>query len=680
MKLPHSYKVYLPLLILFLVLVFIMPRSGKFNYDYKKGSTWLYETLIAQFDFPILKTQEQIQKEKENLGSSVIPYFKYDQEVLEEKLRIVDRLDFGVKEGLRAVVASSLSEIFGRGVLSDNTDGRQHDILGGNSLIYIQKDRRASKYPVSEMYNVSSARTKLLADLEAADPDTDADSLCSSLGIYDLVSTNLIFDQQTTDLVHEETIDYISPTSGVIGAGQLIVSHGEIVTAEIEQLLDSYRAEYEASLGYDGPRVFLWAGNIMLSFILVFLLFFAIYYANYRIFEEFNRYIYLLTIFCLSAIVTFCLEKADPMLLYLMPFSLFALYMLAFFKKRVVLPVYIISLLPLLIFAHNGTELFLMYLTAGVASIFLFGFFSKGWQQFITAFFVFVILSATYITFELIDGIKGFNDYNTIFYLFIGSILSVAGYPLIYLFEKIFMLVSNTRLAELCDTNNKLLRVLAHKAPGTFQHSLQVMNMADAAARSIGANVLLARAGAMYHDIGKSMNPQCFIENETSGAKYHSELSARESAREIIRHVTDGVSLAEKFKLPEVVKEFIYTHHGTTCTEYFYNKYLNEGGDPEKAEDFFYKGRKPVTKEQIIVMLCDTLEAASRSLKDYSPESVAHLVDRILKSKMEDGQFEDADISIKELNILCKVLTDYIQQIHHARVRYPRRKVKESRE
>ena len=383
---------------------------------------------------------------------------------------------------------------------------------------------------------------------------------------------------------------------------------------------------------------------------------------------------YLLVIYLLATFLAIGVEKADPALLYMTPFTLVALYLVAFFKKRVVLPVYILSLLPLLIFSHNGVELFVMYLTAGVITIFFAEIFNRGWKQFITAFIVFLVLLTVYMGFRLVEGISGFHDYRTILYLFIGSMLSVAGYPIIYLFEKIFQLVSNNRLAELTDPNNKMLRDLAHKAPGTFQHSLQVMNIADAAARSIDANVLLVRAGALYHDIGKMANPQCFIENETLGARYHDGLTPRESALEIIRHVPDGMALADKYKLPAVVKEFIVTHHGTTCTAYFYNKYINSGGDPANAEDFFYKGKKPYTKEQIIIMLCDTLEAASRSLKDYSAGSISALVENIVKSKMADGQFEDADISLKDLNTVKNVLKSYLQQVYHARIVYPKRK------
>lgn len=673
-RIEHTYRVYLPLIVLFVILSAIFPRTGKFNYDYRKGSPWMYETLIAQFDFPIIKTPAQLQQERESVGSSVIPYFQYSEEVAAERVRLIEGLNLGRCQDAKPEIIKAVSELYDKGIVTDaGSDILAEGLVFDSNVIFVQKDRRARKIPASDVYDMREADNALLSMLEESLHGINADSLCRATGIYDLLKPNLLFDRQTTELVHDEAVNYISPTSGVINAGQLIVSSGEIITAEIEQLLDSYKAEYESSLGYNGPRALLWFGNILIALTIVVILYFAIFYTNYRIFGNFNEYIYLLVIFLLASVLAITMEKVGSHLLYITPFTLIALYLRAFFKKRVVLPVYTISLLPLLVFSHNGVELFMMYLTAGIVSIYVFDQFNKGWQQFITAFIAFAILVAVYFGFRFVDGIKDFNDYRTILYLFIGSMLTVAGYPLIYLFERIFMLVSDSRLIELSDTNNRLLRELAHKAPGTFQHSLQVMNIADAAARSIDANVLLVRAGALYHDIGKTANPQCFIENETTGGKYHEGMSAKESAAEIIKHVPDGMAIAEKFKLPGIVKEFIETHHGTTCTSYFYNKYINEGGDPDDADVFFYKGRKPVTKEQIIIMLCDTLEAASRSLKDYSAKSISDLVERIVRSKMNDGQFEDSDITLKELNTVKTVLKSYLQQIYHARVAYPKR-------
>ena len=673
-KLLRRLKVYLPLAALFAILVLLMPRSGNFNYDYRKGAPWMYETLVADFDFPVLKTQEELQDERDLAASSVIPYYIYSENIASERADAVRQADFGRYDSLKAAVISVLDTIYSKGVIAERPvfhDGRPAD----EQVIYVQKNRRAAMVPPTEIYTIADARSRLLSGLKSVSRTVNGDSLCREAGLYDLLVPNLIFDQQTTDLVHEESVNYVSPTSGVVSSGQLIVSKGETVTSEIEQLLDSYKAEYESSIGYSGPRVYLWSGNILLALAMVMIIFFTIYYANSSILGRFNEYVYLLMIAFLAAAVTFAINKADPKLLYIVPYTLFALYLTAFFKNKVVYPFYVVTLLPMLIFAHNGIELFVINLVAGVVAIYTYTYFNKGWQQFIMAFCVFVAAILTFFAFKMVDGeIRGFGDYQTVLFLFLGSMMAVAGYPLIYLFERIFMLVSNSRLIELCDTNNKLLRELAHKAPGTFQHSLQVMNLADAAARSIDANVALVRAGALYHDIGKMNNPQCFIENETPGVKYHEGLTPEESARDITRHVPDGMALAEKYGLPDVVRAFIVTHHGTTATGYFYNRYLNAGGDPSKTDVFFYKGRKPNTKEQIILMLCDTLEAASRTLKDYSRQSISDRVERIVKSKMDDGQFEDADISLKEINTVKNVLKEYLQQVYHARVIYPRRR------
>ena len=669
---PKEPKIYLSLFVLFLLLLFMMPRTGKFNYDYKKGSPWAYETLVAQVDFPVLKTAEQLQAEKDALGSSIVPYYKFSEDIARDALSEAENVNYGQYSYMRPKVVQSLTDIYQRGVMADEASAREENFSSADEILFLQRDKRASKVPSSDIYTMSGARAKLLADLVRTFPDVRVDSVFRAIGLDETLQPNLLYDKETTDLVHAETVDYISPTQGFVNAGQLIVSKGEIVTAEIAQYLDSYKAEYEESLGYDGPRIFLWLGNGLISLALVLILFLSIFYTNPDIFKQMNKYVYLLFIFAVGSFAAFAFDRIDPSLLYLVPFSLTALYLLAFFRKRVVLPVYVISLLPLLIFAHNGVELFLLYLVSGVLTMFTFEFFSKGWLQFVMALISFGCMLLTFIGFRLVNDGSLLNDMWLMLYMFIGAFLTVAGYPLIYLFEKIFGLVSNSRLEELCDPNNKLLRILAQKAPGTFQHSLQVMNLADAAARSIDANVLLVRAGAMYHDIGKTANPQCFIENESLGAKYHEGLSPRESAQMIIRHVTDGLALAAKYQLPEVVSDFILTHHGTTCTAFFYNKYMNEGGDEANAGDFYYNGKTPWTREQAIVMICDTIEAASRTLKDNTPETFDKFVENIVAAKINAGQLDNADISLKDLSRIKSVLKSYLGQIYHDRIAYPK--------
>lgn len=674
---PKKLRVYIPLLLLFVLLVFLMPRSTQFNYDYKKGSPWMYETLIAQLDFPVLKTEAQLLAERSAAASEVVPYFRNDPKVRSRISSRVAHTDLGEYSYVRQTLDEVLSAIYAKGVISESSvQGDAHAKLESDDLIYVQKGRKAVKMPVSEVYGLEQAEQYFHDAVRAALPGVKVDSMLSAAGLTGLVVPDYVFDQQTTDLIHEDAVFDISRTQGVFRSGQVIVSEGEVVTAEIEQLLNSYRLEYEANVGYNGPKALQWIGNMLIAFSLVLILFLAILFCNYRIFDQYNKYLYLLLVFAISAVVSSVVSGIDQSLFYMMPYTMLALYLLAFFKKRVVFTVYTISLLPLLIFAQNGMELFVMDLTAGVVGILVFGRFNKGWLQFVTAFIVFIVMGLVWSAFRLIEGPGSLNEYRPILNMALAAFMTVAGYPLIYLFEKLFALISNSKLVDLSDTSNKLLRELADKAPGTFQHSLQVMNLSDAAARSIEANVLLVRAGALYHDIGKIANPQCFTENEAVGVKYHAGLSPKESAQEIIKHVADGLVLADKYGLPGVIKEFIQTHHGTTPTGYFLTKYLNDGGNPDDVSAFYYDGVKPTTKEQVILMICDAVEAASRSLKDYTHESISELVERIVGGKMAEGQLDEADISLMEINVVKAEIKSYLQQMYHSRVAYPKREEK----
>ena len=679
MKLPRvsiNYRVLIPLVVLFLVLTLIFPRTAKFSYDYRKGSPWSHETLLAQFDFPILKTDEQIREEKSRSKSVVIPYYRYRQDIVDNCRKAAEGIDMGRYSYLRPLIVASMDGIYSNGVVPDEGVKRDGHSDPSGAVLYIQKDKRAGKKPVSEVFKESEAKNRLLSDIAAKYPRINADSVLRSAGIYDFIVPNLEYDPKTTELVRSESSNQVSTTQGFVSAGQLIVSEGEIVTAEIAQMLDSYKVEYENSMGYGGPRILFWLGNAFIAFALVLLFFLMIYFLNRRLFMDHRKFWYLIFIFIIASVLALIINKFAPRCLYMVPFTLTALYLEAFFKNKVIFPICCVSFLPLLVFAENGVVLFVMFLLASIVAVFTFRFFNQGWQQFIMSGIVFVSILVTYFGFRMIDMVND-DPYMAVLYMFIGSMLIVAGYPLIYLFERMFNLVSSSRLRELCDTNNKLLRELEHKAPGTFQHSLQVMNMCDAAARAIDANVLLVRAGALYHDIGKMKNPLCFIENESmspKGVHYHEHLSPKESARAIIKHVSDGLELAAENRLPDVIQDFILTHHGTSNTSYFYNKYLNEGGDPNDVSDFFYKGRKPQTKEQIILMICDTLEAASRTLKDNSAATFSVFVENIVASKMKIGQFDQADISIKDLNTVKETLKAYLSQIYHERVVYPQRK------
>ncbi len=655
-----------------------MPRTAKFNYDYKKGTPWPYETLVSQFDFPILKTEEQIQEERDQAGTIVVPYFRYSEEVTSASIKKVQSMDLGSYNSLRPQLVSRLGDIYAKGVLSDGKvklDRGSAQV--SENLIYIQRNKRAVQYPRSEVYKLSEARDQLVALMAKSYPSVALDSLFRRSGVYETIVPNLLYDKAMTELTHAESADYVSPTLGYVKADEKIVSRGEIVTAEIAQILDSYKEEYNKVFGYSGPRILLILGNILLALALVVLLYFCIFFANPQVFKDRNRYYYLLFVFVLAAVVTFIMERWAPGALYLIPYPVFALYLMAFFRNRVVLPVYIVSLLPLLIFCGNGMELFVMFLAAGAVTIETFTRLSKGWNQFLNAAILFGVEAAVFLGFRLIDVGDSAVWWVDLMQIAVGAVLTVAAYPLIYLFETMFNLVSVTRLIDLADTNSPLLQELSAKAPGTFQHCLQVMNLVDAVGRATDANVPLLRAAALYHDLGKMQNPLCFIENASlnPGAhQYHEGKTPAESAADIIRHVDDGLAIAQEHRLPDEIKAFIRTHHGTSSTAYFLNKYLNEGGDPSDTSAFYYHGQRPTTKEQVILMVCDSIEAASRTLKDYSTESCDQFVESIVAGKEKAGQLEEADITIHEMNMMKSMLKTYLQQIYHGRVAYPKRK------
>ena len=670
MKSSFRWKTVIPLVVSFAVLMVLVPRTAKWGYDYSKGQAWRYETLVAQFDFPLLKTTEQIAKEKADLSSTVIPYYKMSTEVVGESFRKIEGMSFADVPGLKSSLVRHLSDIYNKGIIPEIQDNVE--------LIYVQKGKRAEKVPVSEVYLLPQARIALLHGVSTDCPEVNVDSIIRSKSIYDLLAVNLVYDEQITALVHSQTQSMVSTTSGFVNAGTIIVNNGELITAEVAQMLDSYKAEYEQSYGYDKPLAAIWLGNALLVLGILICLYFAIYFSNAMIFKDYNRYLYVVVVFTLIASVELILIKFAPQWIFIFPFSVAALYLQAFFRTRVIYPVYIATLLPLLLFAENGAAVFMMYLVSGVITLYVFKHFSKGAKQFIAASINFVCTAILFSAF-VITGVINVDYLPTLGLICIGSILQVALHPFVYLLERSFNLVSSTRLQELSDTSNELLRQLEQKAPGTFQHSLQVMNLASAAARAINADEILIKAGALYHDIGKIKNPLCFVENESltsTDAKYHADITPLQSAQDIIKHVTDGVELAQAHKLPSVITDFIRTHHGTTCVSFFYDKYLKEGGDPELKKEFLYPGPTPTTKEQVILMLSDSIEAASRTLRDYSQESISALVDRIFAYKIEDGQLEQADITLKEIDTIKIVMQTYLGQMYHERIKYPKRKIK----
>lgn len=661
-------KIYISLLVVLVLTVLLFPEEGKFKYSYQVGRPWVYETLLSPIDFPILKTEQELLQEKEEKASRVIPYFEYDNAVANvqvQKLRSLQSRD-SVNDHILYFIVESLYKMYSVGILPE-----MEDVSVGGTIV-VQKDKRAQEIPVSEVYTPKKAEGYMKYYLSISFPDYNPDSLYSAYRIGSFIAPNLVYDQSRTDLFHKEAVDYISPTKGMVYAGQLIVSEGEIVTTEIEQMLDSFKKEYELSYGYAESPFGLRTGHFILCLLIVASLFAVIYFTRKEIIEHRKSLYFIFTLYVLLCALTMLIHGFGMDNLYIVPYSVFAIYLMIFFKRRYVFPIYTVMLLSLLFQTDSGVELYMMNLTGGIIAIVTFKYFNKGWAQFLNSVFIFVGMFMVYVGFLLSgDGTLSLFNTRDIFRIAVNSLLVVAAYPVAFIFERMFSLVSHFRLVDLSDTNNKLLRELSQKAPGTFQHSLQVANLAAEAAREIGADMILTRVGALYHDIGKMKNPQCFVENAPAGFNYHKGLSPEESAQQIIRHVDDGVEIARKHKLPEVVIDFIRTHHAKSLTFYFYAQYCNAGGNPDNKEPFMYHGEYPRTKEQVIVLMADAVEAASRSLKDYTAESISNLVESIISKRLSDAQLVEADISIKEIEIVKRMFKERLEQVYHERIAYP---------
>lgn len=666
-----NYRTYICFIVLAVLMMLLYPREGKFQYEYQKGRPWVYETLISPIDFPILKTEAEMLKEKEERASETVDYYSYDPSVAAPRLEEFGHkaVELKLDEELTRKMYTHLSEAYERGIVADFGSGAQSD-----KVIFVKRDKRVTETPAADVYDLARVQSVLRSDLVFDYPDIDIDSIANLLDLKSFIVPNLFYDENTTQLVHREAVNYISPTKGMIYAGQLIVSEGEIVTGDICQILDSYKAEYKLSYGYTGSPDALVTSHLMVILTILALFFLMIFFIERPLLDDLRRLVFLMLMLLIGFAATAILFRVDQRLLYLFPFAVLALYMSAFFHDDLAWSVYAVSTLPLLVIPENGVELFFINLAAGSVGLFSYRFFNRGWLQFLNVIFIFLAMALVCFAFKLGTGDLSYAFKSTNFlFLGINAVLAIVLYPFVFLFEKIFGFVSYSRLWDLSDTNNRLLKDLQKKAPGTFQHALQVANLAENAAEKIGADAMLVRVGALYHDIGKMENPMCFIENQAEGVNYHAGLTPEESARAITKHVDDGLALARKAKLPDVVSDFIASHHGKSLTLYFYNVYCNNGGDPSNKEAFTYNGKLPRTKEQVVVMMADAVEAASRTLKDYSEESISALVEKILASRFDDSQLAEADISIRDINLVKESFKRYLMQIYHARIAYPKR-------
>ena len=686
-------------------IVLLLPREGKFKYEFQKGKPWRHETLIAPYDFPVYKNQKQIKSEKDSILENTYPYFLYDSSVVTnqtEKFRGQYRKEFNkfkedIKEGakmpswkLRRMENASdkfkdevvhlLNEIYSKGVLipSEITSD-----LNSNSRIVVLKDNVAEEFTLGEAYNQKDAYKHVLNKSEGYIDTLQTNgalrnehliSFLDDYSLYDFIKPNLQYDKETTEKVKESRLENVSITKGMVQAGERIISKGEVVDSKTFQIIESLRKEYEQKLGGSHQSSMILFGQIIFVFASIFVLYLFLYHFREEILQNSLKSAFILLLVVLLFLVSSITIRLSPEAVYLIPFAILAIMIRSFYDARLALFIHIITVLLVGFFAPNSFEFVFLNFIAGIIAIFSLTSLNRRGKLFLSAALVIVSYSFVYFGLAITQegNIRNIEWMNFAYFGINGAMVLVS-YPLIYVFEKMFGFLSDVTLMELSDTNQPLLRQLSEKAPGTFQHSLQVANLAETAVYQIGGNSLLVRTGALYHDIGKMENPIYFIENQSPDFNPHEQIDSDESAKIIIGHVKKGVEIASKYKLPAPIVDFIRTHHGTTKVQYFYKKYLQNSPDDEIDDArFTYPGPKPFSKEMAVLMMADSVEAASRSYSNLNEKIINNLVDNIIDNQLNEGQFENVDVTFRDITIIKGIFKKKLQNFYHARIKYPK--------
>ncbi|MCL1974047.1 MAG: HDIG domain-containing protein [Bacteroidetes bacterium] len=652
-----------------ILLSLLLPTKGKFKYEYQKGEIWGYENVTAPFDFPILKSQEELKKEQEAMASHIRPYYVFMNQVEADRLRsLIQR----IKPDADSVilferVLAIMDEIYRKGIMNRE----EQEGMAPDGIVVLVDGMESFERPAWELFNPATAADYLAEMLGPVVGRGLSPLLMEQWSLSDYLAPNLRFDEKTTLSVQQNRLTDIAVAKGRVYSGQLLVARGAVLDDDAVQILDSFQAEYYRAYGFLGNRHLLQLGQLIAMLLCMAALYITLTFLYPASLTNKSYLGFILVQPPVMLLTAVLLGHINAGGLFMIPFPVFALYTAAFFPSRLALPLYWIGLLPITLMAPHGMEWLFLNAGAGAVAVFVFHFWNRGWMQFFSAFIVFICYTFGYIAFRLIEnGSFVAMEWRFCRYFLGNALLIIAAYPVVYLWEHLFGFVSESRLKELSDTTTPLMQLFAQKAPGSMQHALQVANLADAAAREVGANALLARVGALYHDIGKMGKPAYFIENQR-GLNPHQELSPEESAKIIINHVDQGIELAKQYRVPPLVSDFIRSHHGTTMTAYFYRIFCDRGGDPAQTAPFCYRGKLPVSKEEAIVMMADVAEAGARSLTDYSPERLDEMIDRMVWERISGRQFDQANISMKEIVSVKEVLKKRLLEIYHQRIAYP---------
>lgn len=657
------------------LIVALFPKEYKFKYHFSQDKPWMYEDLFAPFDFAVNKTEEELNKEKVDIVRESIPYFISDKNIVATRRNeLIKKFDEGnIASGLGSkkyqleLCLSIFDSIYKKGVL------RYDDILKDkdqNYTIYVVCDNVAEKGSLEDYYSLPEAHNYAITQLDGKN-NIDRDFLLEL--IENVLIQNVTYSPEFTNHEKYLALKNISTTKGYVQKNQRIISKGELINSRYFQILQSLKEQYEGKTGSLHNHFFIVLGQAILVSIAIVMLVLFLMMFRADIIADNKKTLLILTILIFVILsASIIIRRYGYEFIYVLPLCIVPLMIRTFFDTRLALFVHLISIILIGFLVPNGFEFIFLQLIAGIVAIISTVRLEKRSQFFITSIYIFLTYSLIYIGMSMMQtgSYKDITLQNFMFFAF-NSLLTLIAYPLIVVFEKIFGYVTNVSLLEYSNTNNKLLRELSQKAPGTFQHSLQVANLAEEIAHRIGANALLVRAGAMFHDIGKIGNPVYFTENQLSENSPHEKLSFAESAAIITRHVENGIILARKYGIPEQIIDFIRTHHGTKRTEYFYRLYKNQCTEKIDEGVFYYSGPVPFSKETAILMMADTVEAAAKSLKKPDKQSIDDLVDTIVDNMVANKQLKNANITLKDISRVKAVLKNRLISMYHVRIEYP---------
>ncbi|SFG80042.1 hypothetical protein SAMN04489864_102320 [Pedobacter insulae] len=659
-----------------LAVTLFLPKQPRFRYEFEKGKTWLNKDLISPFSFAILKTDPQLTTDKTEALDNILPIYKYNSEVFESQNEAFLN-EFDVKwksndlaetekEGTKKQALNMLRSVYEKGIIGIVAKHQKGQKYYDFSLL---KQNVSKKSSSQDVYTTESALNYFKNNFKST-------NLKVKDAVIDLIEShlkpNLLFDENLTAIVQRNTLNSLSTTKGMVQKDELIVAKGMVINDEVYQKLLSFKETYEAQTKTIGDNRLVYVGQVFLVGFIITLLMVFLFLFRKDIFGD-NRQLSLLLLVITSMLfaLTWAIKVNLPSLYYI-PFCIVPIIIRILFDTRLALNLHLLVILIAGFFVPNSFEFVFYQTTAGMVAIYSIKNLIKREQLLISASFILAAYFVSFVGIALLrEGSLNQIEWERFLPFVFSVLLSLLAYPLIYGFERVFGITSDVALIELTNTNNKLLRELAFKAPGTFQHSLQVANLAEAAIFKIGGNSLLVRAGALYHDIGKMENPQYFIENQNTAVSPHDKLPYEQSAQIIIKHVHKGIEITRRHKLPENVIDFIRTHHGNTRVDYFYQSFLKNS--PEKFVDeniFRYPGPIPFSKETGVLMLADSVEAASRSLKNPDAQSINDLVERIINYKLDQDQLDNCDLTLKDLETIKLIFKTMLMSIYHVRIDY----------